>query len=219
MKKTLPLLFLALTVLLASCREAGKAVPAVPAATTAAETTAQQTAEFQRFLALRRARPETARADSSGGYRLAGGVLRVYELAGKEERLIWQSPESWYVEDFRLGDVDGDGEEDILFTVWKSYSFGARHPARMEHDSAAVRCHLFLYTRKGGAMKALWCSSNLPRPLYSFELRFNGKKTPVATGAVLYAQEGRYTEDFAPTPAREHVYSWEGWGFLEGFTG
>jgi len=190
-----------LAALLASCGEAGGAVDALPA-------------EFKQFLAIRRSQPESARAEEMDGYAYAldAGVLQVLDSAGA---LVWQSQDSWYVEDFRLGDVNGDGAADLLFSLWKSYSFGPYHPERMENDDPAVRCHLFLYTLRGGHMKQLWGSSSLPRPIYAFELTLDGEKTPVASGALLRTTEGRYTDDFSRTDARQVVYAWQGWGFVE----
>jgi len=205
MRKLFVVLFiLFLTALLASCgtpKEAGGAVDGL-------------TDEFRAFLAIRKSRPETLREESLDGYAYAleGGVLRVRSEAGEA---VWQSDEAWYVEDFALGDVNGDGGADLLFTLWKSYSFGPYHPARMENDDPAVRCHLFLYTLRGGRMKSLWGSSSLPRPIYAFELTLDGEKTPVASGAALRTTEGRYTDDFTRTDALEHVYYWRGWGFAE----
>jgi len=199
-------LVIALAALLASCGEAGGAVDGF-------------TPEFKQFLEIRKGRPENSYSQELDGYiyALENGVLRVF----RETEEIWQSDDSWYVEDFRLGDVDGDGNADVLMSLWKSYSFGAYSPQRMENDDASVRCHLFLYTvradsrRAGGRMKQLWGSSNLPRPIYEFELTMDGERTPVASGAVLRTVEGRYTEDFSRTEARGFVYVWRGWGFAE----
>ena len=190
-----------LIALLASCGKAGGAADGL-------------TDEFWQFLELRKSRPETARTEELDGYTYAleGGVLRVCDETGET---LWQSENTWYVEDFRLGDVDGDDHADLLFTLWKSYSFGPTHPARMDNDDPAVRCHLFLYTLRAGQMKALWGSSNLPRSIYAFELTFDSPKTPVASGAVLRTTEGRYTDDFSQTEVAEHVYAWRGWGFVE----
>ena len=190
-----------LTALLASFKEAGGAVDG-------------DTKEFEQFLEIRRSRPETSRTEERDGtaYSLEGGVLRARDETGE---LLWQSEETWYVEDFRLGDVNGDGSADLLFTLWKSYSFGPRHPERMENDDPTPRCHLFLYTLRAGRMKSLWGTSNLPRPIYEFELSLDGEKTPVASGAVLRTSEGQYTEDFSQTQAREYTYAWQGWGFVQ----
>jgi len=172
------------------------------------------TKEFRSFLKIRKSQPETARAEELDGFTcsLESGVLQVYDPSGAS---LWQSADDWYVEDFRLGDVDGDGAADLLFSLWKSYSFGSYHPERMENDDPAVRCHLFLYTLRAGRMKQLWCSSSLPRPIYAFALSLDGEKTPVSSGAVLRTTEGQYTEGFSHTQTREYVYIWRGWGFVE----
>jgi len=190
-----------LAALLASCGSAGGAVDTL-------------TPEFRQFLAMRRARPEITRIEELDGYTYAleGGVLRVCDETGEA---VWQSEGAWYVEDYCLGDVDGGGSVDLLFTLWKSYSFGPAHPARMDNDDPAVRCHLFLYTLRAGKMKSLWGTSNLPRPIYAFELTLDGPKTPVSSGAVLHTSEGWYTDDFSQTEAKEYVYAWRGWGFVE----
>ena len=202
MKKSIAIsAVLALAVLLASCTGAGGAADGF-------------TPEFRAFLAIRKALPEITRTEDLDGcaYTLDNGVLRAKDSEGN---VLWQSQGDWYVEDFRLGDVDGDGSGDLLFTLWKSYSFGAHHPARMENDDASVRCHLFLYTLRAGRMKPLWGSSNLPRPIYEFELSFDGEKSPVASGALLRTQEGAYTDDFSRTEIQKYTYAWEGWGFIE----
>ena len=190
--------FAILTVLLASCGQGSQGL----------------TKEFQQFLEIRKSHPETTRIEESDGYSysLESGVLRVSDEAGE---IVWQSEKTWYVEDFRLGDVDGDGSADLLFTLWKSYSFGPTHPERMDNDDPNLRCHLFLYTLRAGRMKALWGSSSLPRPIYAFELSLDGEKTPVASGAVLRTVEGQYREDFSQGEGREYVYAWRGWGFVE----
>jgi len=205
---------LALAVLLASCTHPTKPADFAGTPGKAGGAADGLTEEFRGFLEIRKSQPEIARIEESDGYTysLENGTLLVLDEAGE---IVWQSEEPWYVEDFRLGEVDGDGHADLLFTLWKSYSFGPTHPERMDNDDPAVRCHLFLYTLRAGRMKALWGTSNLPRPIYEFELAFDGEKTPVASGAVLRTQEGRYTEDFSQVEAKEYVYAWRGWGFVE----
>ena len=213
MKRLFAAALVMIAVLLASCGEAGRmAVSETVPATTPMPSTGL-TDEFRRFLGIRQSRPQPLRKEEADGYTytLESGVLRVCDGAGA---LLWQSEDGWYVEDFRLGDVDDDGHTDLLFSLWKSYSFGPYHPARMENDDPAVRCHLFLYTMRSGRMKRLWGSSNLPRPVYSFELSLDGEKNPVASGAVLRTVEGQYTDDFSQTDTEEFVYAWRGWGFV-----
>ena len=132
-------------------------------------------------------------------YNLDKGVLTFSDSDGK---ILWKSDKYWFVEDFKLADVDRDGSVDCLFSLWKSYSFGREFAE--DNDDAAVRNHLFLYTIRGGYGKQLWCSSNLPRPIYSFEL----------DNQTLTTIEGEYS-DTEKTNKAQLTYEWRGWGFVE----
>lgn len=174
------------------------------------------TLEFRAFLAEKKARPLEVGGISVNKTGAIGqltvslhdGVLRFVGDNGKE---IWRSSPYWFVDSFALQDVNGDGDMDCLFSLWKSYSFyeGSGKP-----DSPAVRNHLFLYTVRCGRLKPLWCSSNLPRPFYNWCLRA-GKPDKIASQAVLKTVEGEYTNDFHRTRGESHTYFWSGWGFTE----
>ncbi|GHU50898.1 hypothetical protein FACS1894200_10670 [Spirochaetia bacterium] len=171
------------------------------------------TAEFEAFVRRKSTMPqqpvkEAAAEDVS--YRLCNGRL---SISGAKGSVLWQSPDIWWVDDFSLGHITGEDRTELLFSLWKSYSF-ATPPARLSNDDASVKNHLFLYTVKNGYAKQVWCSSNLPRPIYRFELDPNGRKTPVSSGMRLFTIEGAYTDDYHETEALPHVYTWEGWGFV-----
>lgn len=167
------------------------------------------TDEFRAFKKETALRETVSRTETSGAYSyvLEEGRLSFIDQSGAE---IWHSDEYWWVDDFRLFDVDGDGTVDCLFSLWKSYSF---HQGYEGEDDPGVKNHLFLYTIRGGHAKALWCSSNLPRPIYSFEIGA-GTPTPVSTGAVLATVEGEYTDDYTQSGQKVFTYTWQGWGFV-----
>jgi hypothetical protein len=180
--------------------------------------TAASTSEFATFLEARRCLSTRTRKERAAGfsYCLSDGCLTVSDSKGVQR---WRSDDQWWVEDFRLGDVDGKGRCDFLFTLWKSWSFDGHLPRGVATDSPEVRCHLFLYTMRSfegePVAKALWCSSNLPRPILAFELDESGPHTPVASGMLLHTTEGEYAsgmDGFAPT---HHTYAWQGWGFVK----
>ncbi|MDR2360221.1 MAG: CapA family protein [Oscillospiraceae bacterium] len=175
------------------------------------------TAEYRAFVAARGTDSTDSVQESVDGYRFAleNGRLSV---GGTDNAEVWRSKGEWYVESFRIGDVNLDGITDFVFVVWKSYSYGAEHPNRMTNDDAAVRCHLFVYSVKDDRVKELWCSSNLPRPIYSFELYTDGEQTPTLSGVRLVAREGNYTEDYSKTVSTEYEYAWNGWGFSPAIT-
>ncbi|MDR3121836.1 MAG: CapA family protein [Clostridiales bacterium] len=189
-----------------------------------AKTAAAFTDEYLRFLAARETERSAPLRDSADGYQflLENGRLSIVgtdyadnpgdpDDPGDTE--VWRSKDEWYVDSFRLCDVNRDRILDVVFVVWKSYSFGAEYPARMANEDAAVRCHLFVYSIKDNRVKPLWCSSNLPRPIYSFELNMDGERTPTLSGALLATCEGAYTDDYRTTVSSGYTYEWNGWGF------
>ncbi|MFV0399659.1 MAG: hypothetical protein ACK5LX_03450 [Oscillospiraceae bacterium] len=166
------------------------------------------TDEYRAFVKERAGWESVSRTETSGNYTyvLEDGVITFLDRDGRE---IWRSDKYWFVDDFRLFDIDGDGNTDCLFSLWKSYSF---YKGFDENDDPSVRNHLFLYTVRGEYAKELWASSNLPRPIYSFEIS-EGMPTPVSTGAVLRTVEGRYA-DAGVEVEEAFTYTWRGWGFV-----
>ena len=169
------------------------------------------TAEFRHFTALYK-NDNINETEINNGYKfvLKNGQLNIFN---KDNTNIWQSKKEWYVDSFKIGDINCDQIPEIVFVLWKSYSFGTAHPIRMANDDASVKCHLFVYSIKDDRLKSIWCSSNLPRPIYSLELDMDGEKTPVLSGARIITREGVYTDDYRKTPADEYIYVWNVWGF------
>ena len=162
------------------------------------------TKEYRVFLKMREDFPKKEKSEMMDETAV---ILKEGQLSfiNSEGEVFWQSNKYWFVEDFDILDVDGDGAEDCLFSLYKSYSFFENSG---KEDSPEVRCHLFLYTAVHERGKALWCSSNLPRPVLSFSLRQDTEtKRPV-----LETLEGSYEDEEIKTP---HTYTWEGWGFRE----
>ena len=162
---------------------------------------------------MEKRKPYSRTETGDGGYIycLDSGVLSIALGSGAE---IWRSSADWWVDDFRLGDVDGNGTQDILFTLWKSYRFGEAKPSRMENSDDRVYNHLFMYTVMPGYVKEVWCSSDLPRPIYRFELDPSGDVTPISSGMLLFTEEGEYQDDFSNTGSLTYKYAWQGWGFV-----
>ncbi len=178
----------------------------------ASKETTKVSDEFRSFLATHKTESSDLVSDSFDSYQftLENGRL---SIIGTDNTEVWRSNEEWYVDSFKIGDVNCDQILDIAFVVWKSYSFGAKHPARMTNEDAAILCHLFVYSIKDNRVKPLWCSSNLPRPIYSFELNEDGEQTPTQSGVRLVTLEGTYTEDHSETTPTEYMYEWSSWGF------
>ena len=216
----LSILLLALILLVSSCKMGASGVWGEQAAAEKIDADkmnkgiAELTEPFQAFWELRASSESVSRTETGAAgyvYQLDQGSLSVADSSGAE---LWRSGNDWWVDDFKLGDVDGDGLEDFVFSLWKSYRFGEMHPSRLKNDDETVRNHLFVYTILSGYVKAVWGSSDLPYPIYRFELDPSGTVTAVSSGMLLITYEGEYREDYAQTAAIKRLYAWQGWGFV-----
>lgn len=135
-------------------------------------------------------------------YSLQGGKLQVSDGS----RLIWQSRDDWWVDDFFLGDADNDSIPELNLLVWKSGSFGPHKPFWITEEDLSVKNHLFIFKLVEGAFKPVWQSSNLDRPNYKTELvDLDGDRTNE-----LVVVEGDYN-DLAVQ--KTCIWRWNGWGF------
>ena len=145
-------------------------------------------------------------------YILAGHILTVKEGT----QVLWRSPPEYRVDSFVLGDVDNDGRDNLVISLWKEGSFGEIRPFWHTGEDAGYKNHLFVYALQGDTFKSVWCSSALDRPILSFAIRdVNGDGLNE-----LVAKEGQYRkvvgERYAPDPygnVRTAVWQWEEWGF------
>ncbi|MDR0918957.1 MAG: hypothetical protein LBM93_06860 [Oscillospiraceae bacterium] len=131
-------------------------------------------------------------------YTLKNGILTVKSL-NKNKGVIWQSDREWYITAFALGDYNKNGFTDITFTLWKKYSFGKYVPFNQTNDPER-KCHIWVYENTGISLYNVWCSSNLPRAVYSFTLN----------DEILTMQESEY-DSFK---LKEYKYYWDNWGFM-----
>lgn len=123
-----------------------------------------------------------------------------------DSRVIWRSPDEWWVDYFFLGDANNDGVPDLNLSVWKQGSFGPQRPFWVDREDGSIRNHLFIFDLVGGSLKPVWQSSNLDRPNYEMTIEdFDGDGRNE-----LVALEGDYED---PGIRRTSVWRWNGWGF------
>ena len=135
-------------------------------------------------------------------YFLKDGSLQI----STEKKLIWQSPDTWWVDYYVLKDSNNDGLPELNLLVWKKGSFGESKPFWVTEEDKSIKNHLFVYKLKEGALKPIWQSSNLDNPNYYIEfsdLNEDGENE-------LIAIEGSYSN----TKERWITFwKWNGWGF------
>ncbi len=145
-------------------------------------------------------------------YFLADAVLTVKEGT----RLLWKSPTDYRVDSFVLGDIDNDGRDNLVISLWKEGSFGEIRPFWHTGEDTGYKNHLFVYALQEDTFKPVWCSSNLDRPILTFAIRdVNGDGLNE-----LIAEEGEYHKvaveryaAYSDGNVRTAVWQWQEWGF------
>lgn len=143
--------------------------------------------------------------------------LKDHCLTVKEKsRLIWKSDRSMQIDSFQLGDIDNDGNPNLVISLWKKGSFGEHQPFWHTNKDHSYKNHLFVYQLRKDTLHQVWCSSNLDHPILSFEIQDangDGKNE-------LVTKEGRYQTisgvRYAADPKGETettVWCWKEWGF------
>jgi len=138
-------------------------------------------------------------------YDLENGKLTITE----NEKMIWQSPSDWWIDDFILADSNNDRVVDINLSLWKSGSFGSSKPFWVKENDMSVKNHFFVLDFSGDAIKQVWGSSNLAEPNCEFKIADvdnDGKNDLVVI-------EGDYSQNLKCVGNYIAVWKWNDWGF------
>lgn len=110
---------------------------------------------------------------------------------------LYQTDPTWFVSDAFVQDVDGDGSREVVCLLWKRGSFGPSRPFWVKRDDPGFSQHIFVWTMRGGRLRALWQSSALP----------------LQVRRMAFDQEARLHVE---TPQGEKsAWAWYSWGFVE----
>ncbi|WP_157872826.1 CapA family protein [Desulfoscipio gibsoniae] len=140
------------------------------------------------------------------------GILEEFNLRNgritvrSSSRILWQSPDDWWVDYFFSGDANNDGTPEFNLLVWKAGSFGPHRPFWVKEEDTSIKNHLFVFKLREGSVKPVWQSSNLDRPNYRaalIDLNDDGNNELVVT-------EGSYID---PASREVTLWKWNGWGF------
>ncbi len=121
------------------------------------------------------------RQDRTEMYDMDGdGRMETFSLESRRMKIfadgreIWASDSKWIVEDFILGDLGGDGTEEMVLFVRKRGSYGPVKPFWIKKDETSYSQHIFLYRWNDGGPEPLWMSSRLSPEVREWELLADG---------------------------------------------
>ena len=132
------------------------------------------------FLARWHSRSEVWDLDGDGSGETLCLERRTF-LLSRGDRELFCTPRSWKVEDYLHGDINGDGEEELLLLVWKRGSYGASKPFWAREENGYSQ-HIFIYRWARGALRPVWMSSALRPRVKSWSLDDQGRLAILTRG-------------------------------------
>lgn len=138
-------------------------------------------------------------------YVLENGLLKIVQ----GNKIVWESPSEWWIDDFVLADSNNDGITDANLFVWKSGDYGSSKPFWVKENDMSIKNHFFVFDFVNGTMKPIWQSSNLDTPNCEFKVTdvdSDGKNDLVVI-------EGDYSQKPICTGNYVAVWKWNDWGF------
>lgn len=80
-----------------------------------------------------------------------------------EEEVLWQSDRDIPVQDVLWGDIDHDGENELMLLCWKRGRYGESRPFWVTEDEPSWSQHIYLYDWEAGGPKPIWMASDIGR--------------------------------------------------------
>ncbi|MEO8285586.1 MAG: CapA family protein [Chloroflexota bacterium] len=81
---------------------------------------------------------------------------------------VWVSDSEWQVTGYSVGDANGDGTPDLVYTLWKHQLTWERPPGggmRVDPKGGELLPHIYINSWTNGALNPLWHGSPRPAPL------------------------------------------------------
>lgn len=114
----------------------------------------------------------------------------------RDGEIIWKSDRRWKCDDVLVGDIDGDGQEEVLLLVWKLGSFDKYRPFWEKGPDLKITQHIFIYkwSENKKRIAPIWMSSELKPKVDSWNLNEDG------------------TVSITTMNNEETEWKWENWG-------
>lgn len=107
---------------------------------------------------------------------LASSDKLVSSAKRERQEALWASDPKILVQDLLLGDIDRDGEEEVLILCWRRGRYGPAKPDWVKEERTWSQ-HIYIYDlspQKGG-LRALWMASDIGKEVFSWSLPSEGR--------------------------------------------
>ena len=118
--------------------------------------------------------------------------------------VLFESDQSWRVDDLLVCDIDHDGEDEMMLLLWKRGKYGEHMPFYEKENDQSFGQHIFIYKKrtenvdKYGFMKAVWMSSAIKEEVSSWD----------------FSEKERLTVTIRDSGEVRH-FDWKSWGLSE----
>lgn len=77
-----------------------------------------------------------------------------------DNQVVFASPDDWWVADACASDLDGDGQDELVFLAWRRGNYGSSRPFWEPAGTAeGFSQHVFIYGWRDGVLQPRWMSS------------------------------------------------------------
>ena len=74
---------------------------------------------------------------------------------------IWQLPKNVLAQDFLYGDIDHDGQDELMILCWKRGRYGKRRPSWVKRDEIGWSQHIYIYEVENSVVRPKWMASDI----------------------------------------------------------
>ena len=110
----------------------------------------------------------SADTDRAGEYLLTlkNKTLRI----SRDGNVIFKTPFTWLISDVLTGDIDRDGDDELLLLLWKHWEYMGVTPFWDKGSKIPFSQHIFIYEFDGNDIAPKWMASRLPCPVADWKL-------------------------------------------------
>jgi poly-gamma-glutamate synthesis protein (capsule biosynthesis protein) len=139
--------------------------------------------------------------------KLENGTLSVSGTVGGKS-LEWQTEPGWRVTGYTVGDANGDGKPEIIYTVWKHRLVWNRPDSggmSVNQEGGDILPHIYINGWRDGEMRPVWHGSPRPAPVLAAAVAPIGPR-----GKPLLASLDSGDPQVEKAPGTINVWEWTG---------